>query len=303
MTVDYSDTERRPYKLSFFGILRSEWIKLFSLRSTWWIMVVAVILNVGICAALAAAMSWTENQILTNPDFEQLPSAREPGVLQTGDLGMLSNIVAQGCGFMGQLVFVILSILLITNEYSSGMIRSTFTTAPRRGKVLMAKMLVIMVLCVLVFGASLAAGWSVSFAILRDSVGVDLTLTSSVSIRILGGFVAAMVLIALFSFGLGAIIRSTPGSIGTAFGIILVLPLVIGAITGTFSSARTELTGWRKWLTDLASFLPTNAGSVVTEVKPSDTAILGPWQGLAVLGGWALLSLIIAFMTTWRRDV
>jgi len=293
---------KRRYKLTFFRILRSEWIKLFSLRSTWWIVSTGVVLNVGICAALAAAMMWSERQILANPTLYHIPGL-EPGVLHPGDLGMLSNIVAQGCGFVGQLIFVILSILVITNEYSSGMIRSTFTTAPRRGKVLFAKMVVVCVVCVLVFGVSMAGGWSTSFVILQNSTGMDLTLTSMTSIRILGGFVVEMMLIALLSFGLGAIIRSTPGSIGAAFGILLVLPLVIAAITGAFSTTASDPTGWRKWLVDGAAFLPTNAGDVVTQVTFSESAILGPWEGLAVLGGWVLVAIILAFITTVRRDV
>jgi len=293
----------RSYKLTFPRILRSEWIKFFSLRSTWWMMVVTLLVNVGMCAAMAAVSKMSENLILTHPDQAQLPPGIQPGDLQPGDLGMLSYQMTQGCGVFGQLIFVILSILIITNEYSSGMIRSTFTAAPRRGRVLIAKVMVITILCVVVFAISLAAGWSLGYIIEQQSTGVDLSLTSSTSLRILGGFLAEMTLVAVFCFGLGAIIRSTPGSIGAAVGIILVLPIAIGYITGGFSPAGSDPTGWRKWLSDVSAFLPTNAGSTVVQIDPAPDAILSPWQGIAVLGGWTLLSIIIAMVVTWRRDV
>jgi len=293
----------RQYKLTFFRIFRSEWIKLLSLRSTWWIIVVAFVTNVGMCAAITGMNQWTENQIRTNPDAFQLPPGLQPNDLQPGDLGMLSYNVTQACGFFGQLIFVILSILVITNEYSSGMIRSTFTTAPRRGKVVMAKILVISILCLIVFGISLTTGWSLGHLIQQNSLGTDLSLTSATSLRILGGFMVEMILVAVFCFGLGAIIRSTPGSIGAAVGIILVLPIAIGVLTGQISTTQSEATGWRKWLQDVSAFLPTNAGGTVVQVHPAADAILSPWQGIGVLGAWTVASVVGALLVTWRRDV
>jgi len=293
----------RTYKLTFPRILRSEWIKIFSLRSTWWIMLVAIAANVGMCAAMAGVALLNEHQILANPDAAGLPPGLRPDDLQPGDLGMLTFDMTQACGFFGQLIFVILSILIITNEYSSGMIRSTFTIAPRRGRVLIAKIVVVAILCVIVFSVSLAAGWPLGHMILENSLGTDLSLTSPTSLRILAGFMVDMVLVAVFCFGLGATIRSTPGSIGAAVGIILVLPIAIGALTGAISPTQNQPTGWRKWLSDISAFLPTNAGSTVVQVHPAADAILTSWQGIGVLGIWAAASVVVALMVTWRRDV
>lgn len=293
----------RTYKLTFPRILRSEWVKVFSLRSTWWILLIAVVANVGMCAAIAGTALYNEHQIVANPDAAGLPPGLRPDDLQPGDLGMLTFSMTQACGIFGQLIFVILSILIITNEYSSGMIRSTFTIVPRRGRVLIAKILVVVVLCLIVFSISLAAGWPLGHMILQNSAGMDLSLTSPTSLRIFGGFMINMVLVSVFCFGLGATIRSTPGSIGAAVGIILVLPIAIGALTGTISANPAEPTGWKKWLSDISAFLPTNAGNQVVQVHPAANAILGPWQGIGVLGIWALASVIVALMVTWRRDV
>ena len=286
----------RRYKLSFFKILRSEWIKLFSLRSSWWLLVLAVVVDIGVCAAIAAFFALTETSLADVPDIQGMPTD------QRGMLGMWSQSVTMGCGFFGQLIFIILSVLVITNEYSSGMIRSTMTAAPRRARVLIAKMVVIVFTCILVFAMSVAGGWAVGYLILGDSVMVDMTLTSDVSLRILGGFVLEMVLVSLFCFGLGAWIRSTAGAIGVAIGIIVILHNAMQIVT-TMLTVGPAPTGWRKWLVEGSQFLPTAAGSLITYPEIPSTSLLSAWEGIGVLGGWTLLALVIAFIATARRDV
>jgi len=299
---------KRPYKLSFLKVLRSEWIKLFTLRSTWWIMVIGIVVNIGICVAMAAMMKVAVNEMANNPGLAvtagngTMTTTEGGGAPAPGSLGMLSSFVTQSCGSIGQLIFVILSILTITNEYSSGMIRSTLTVAPRRIGVLIAKMIVIAVLAVIVFAISVAAGWSLGYAILHGTTMIDLTVTSHLSLRIMGGFIIEMILVAWFCFGLGAWIRSTAGSIGAAVGIILVLPGILSMVVA-FISSNPNPTGWRKWLIDGAQFLPTNAGSVITQSTAAQHAVLGPWEGIGVLGIWAVVALIIAFIVTARRDI
>ncbi|MCL2736476.1 MAG: ABC transporter permease [Propionibacteriaceae bacterium] len=294
-------TPTRTYKLTFFRIFRSEWIKLFTLRSTWWILALTVVANIGISIALASILKWVESEAAAHAGVGTRPGGA-PVTIGPGDLGTLSGLVVQSCGFVGQLVFIILSILVITNEYSSGMIRSTLTVAPRRGRVLVAKLLVIAILCVLVFSVSMAIGWWGGYQIAHGMVGLDVVLTSTTSMRVLGGFIAEMVLIAWMCFGLGAWIRSTAASIGVAVGLLLVLPMIITIFTNTFANAGT-LSGWRKWLVDGSAYLPTNAGNAVTADPVSDTAILQPWQGLVVLAVWTVVVLIIAGIITKRRDV
>ena len=283
----------RRYKLSFLKTLRSEWIKLFTLRSSWWLMVITIVTSIGFSVFMAFMLYYNENYMADVLAQNGVP--REPGAM-----GMWSQAVVQGCGMTGQLVFVILSVLIITNEYSSGMIRSTMTVAPRRIRVLIAKMFVIIFTAILVFAISVAGSWGLGYLFLRDSVMVDTTLTSLVSLRILGGFVLEMVLVSLMCFGLGAWIRSTAGGIGAAVFVVMLLPLIRQMIVGFL--ANPEPTGWRKWLVDGSLFLPTIAGGLITEVEPS-SSLLGPWEGLGVLGGWALLAIIIAFIATARRDV
>ncbi len=289
----------RPYKLTFGRILRSEWIKLFTLRSTWWILAIAILVNIGLCLVVGVGMRLVENMTgaaVTDPSGQVIDVD-----MPAGSAGLLSEMVVQSCGMLGQLVFIVLSVLIITNEYSSGMIRSTLSAVPRRGRVLTAKAVVLAVVCVLVFGVSVAAGWGIDYLILRDSVLVDLTLTSPTSLRILGGFVLEMILIAWFSFGLGAIIRSSAGGIGAAVSVILVLPMVMMMLV-TLLVGGDRPTGWRKWLSEAQDFLPTNVGGLVTRAQDA-SSVLGPWEGLGVLGLWTLVCLVIAFVVTHRRDM
>jgi ABC-2 type transport system permease protein len=182
------------------------------------------------------------------------------------------------------------------------MIRSTVTAAPRRVRVLLAKMVVILVTGVLIFGLSLAGGWGVGYLLLQDSRLIDLTLLTATSLRILLGFVAKMVLLALLSFGIGAWIRSTAGSIGAALGLFILLPF-IGNLVVTLSSGGGELTGWRLWLSDAVAFLPTNASDLVLMDTVPTSSILTAWEGLGVLGAWTLLFLVISIIATVRRDL
>ena len=293
--------DSRAYKLRFIRIIRSEWIKLFTLRSTKWILSLAIGLNIGITLALAGAVRWAQTMF----DAQGSPPGGPDNVpieVDPMSLGELCELVVTGCSFVGQLMIVILAILIITNEYSSGMIRSTFATVPRRANVLLAKMIVIFVVAVLVFAISVAVGFAGSYAIFYNSLGADLALISETSLRIMGGFIAAMVLIAWFTFGLGATIRSTAASIGTAVGVIIVLPMIANILVAVFS-AEGQAEGWRLWLLNVLQFLPTSAGSLVTQTTAAQGSILGPWEGLGVLGGWALLSVVIGFIVVKRRDV
>jgi ABC-2 type transport system permease protein len=285
-------------KLNFFRILRSEWIKIFSVRSTGWILAICFALNVAMSIVIAFGMKFADTDVNKG---EAIPRNPDGSPMMPGDLASWSEMVTQGCSFFGTLVFMILSILIITNEYSSGMIRSTFTVAPRKIRVLIAKMIVISVLCLLVFVASVAVSWAGGwFLFLQDTVFIDVSLLTEVNYRILGGFIASMILIALFCFGLGTIIRSTAGSIGTAVGIITILPIAMNILNALLVRGE-EATGWRHWVATATQFLPTNAGSLVTQATPSST-ILGPWQGLGVLGGWALLAVVLGIILTSTRN-
>ncbi|MCL2470809.1 MAG: ABC transporter permease [Propionibacteriaceae bacterium] len=280
--------QQQGYAYSFPRVVRSEWIKMVTLRSTWWLLIVTVVVNIGFAAIMVFAEKW----VLNNPDTVGVADQNL----------MLTVSVVSACGVFGQLTFVILSILIITNEFSSGMSRSTFAVVPRRSAVLVAKMVVISAWCVIVFGVSVIVSWILGYMALQGTPGIDLSLTSGTSVRIIGGFIIEMVLMALFFFALGVIIRSSAGAIGAAVGVIWILPILASLVTNIVVGA-SEPTGWRKTLVDVTAFLPTRAGSVITNARIDPSAVLGPWQGLGVLCGWAVIALVIAFLLTSNRDV
>ena len=276
----------RRNKLTFPRLLRSEWIKVFSLRSTWWLLALAIVFNLAIALGTAAGLRYIE----FSGEFP-------PGL----PVGSLSANVVESCGLVGQLLFIILAILVITNEYSSGQIRSSFIAAPRRRRVLIAKIFIVLFLCLVIFVISLGAAWAGSYLILADSTIIDLSLTSAVSLRILGGFLAEIALLGLLSFGLGCFIRSSAGSIATAVGLFMILPVVAALIRLTLTRAG-ELATWQQWIINLEWFLPTNAGGLVKQEVLPEGALFGPWEGLAILGAWTLFALILGFIRVAHRD-
>ncbi|MDR0488453.1 MAG: ABC transporter permease [Propionibacteriaceae bacterium] len=279
-------------KLSFFRMIRAEWIKIFTVRSTGWILLLCILISIGLSAAFAASLQYSE---------VMLRRSSESSDLDPGAFGPLVVHVVMACGLFGQLFFMILSILMITNEYSTGTVRSTFTVAPRRIRVLISKMLVLVVICVVTFAISVVASWAVGYLILQNCVLTDLTLISYTNLRIAGGFLAKMVLVSLFCFGLGAMIRSTAGSIGTSVAILWVLPIIAATVASMISGAG-EPVGWREWIVKIGEFLPTNAGDLIIQENPSSRVFL-PWGGTAALGGWAFGSIILAFIATARRRI
>jgi len=297
MSAPLSIDQVGPYKATFIGTVRSEWIKLFTLRSTWWLLSAGVVINIGLCAMLALA-NWSMYgyEVTTDPNYPP-----------PDNLGMVSEQVVAMCGLFGQLIFLLVAILSVTNEYSSGMIRATYTVGPRRSRVLAAKMTVVAGVGLVFFGLSLVVGWGVFYLIVRGVPGFDLSLASATSLRILGGFVVEMVLLAWLFLGLAAWLRSTAGTIGVTIGIIWILPLMLFIVNTTIAVGVSadlgwEPTGWIKWLSDAEKCLPTNAGGLVTQADMPQDALFGPWTGLGVLGIWTFVGLFIGFLATDNRD-
>jgi ABC-2 type transport system permease protein len=274
-------------KAGFPQVLRSEWIKQFSLRSTWRILAATVGINTLVCLLLFASYRLTA----------ATPGGPPP---DTEFVATLPSLVASASGALGQLVFVVLSVLAITNEYSSGMIQSTFWASPRRWPVLVAKMVVIAALCAAVFALSEVIGLVLGEIMLKDSVVVDLDWTTATGIRILLGLILQMVLISLLAFAIGVLTMSVGGSIGIAVGILFVLPLTLTVVTRGMSVE--EPTGWRKVMAHLTEFLPTEAGGVLVRQTAPEGSILTLGSGLAVMGVWVAVPLVAAFLVTDRRD-
>ena len=245
----------------FAQVARMEWIKLRSLRSTWWVLAATVAGAVGIAVAV--------------------------GVNTEDAAGDLTNNALAGIS-LGLLLAGVLGVLVMTGEYSSGMIRATLAAIPNRPLVLAAK--------AAVFGAlALAAGEAAGFiaffagtAALPDRVPAP-TLGQPGVLRavVLGG--AGYCLIGLLGVGLGAIIRHTPAAIAVLVGGVYVAAQFVAVLAHS-----------------LMPYLPVsivaNSLSTVRPVPGEGFHFLSPWAGLAMLSLYAAAALGAGAWLLARRD-
>jgi ABC-2 type transport system permease protein len=208
------------------------------------------------------------------------------------------NIVTLGLQF-AQLTVAVLGVLMITNEYSSGMIRATFAAAPHRGRVLVAKLLVLLLTTALLTIVGLALSWLITRPMMND---VDLIIPvdfgDANDIRALIGAVLFLMAIAALSLGIGALIRATAGGIFTVVALLMVLPMIFQIIVAASSA---------EWAQTVNRYLPTQAGERVYQVgnfgsMGGAAEMLAPWPGFFVLLAYAAIAFIAAFIVMRRRD-
>lgn len=276
-TIESPRRELGTARLTFGGILRSEGVKLLTLRSTWWCLSIVAVLTAGIPALVSLA-------------FDEGPRG-----LQAADIGLTlwMSATTLPSGF-SVLAVAVLGCLVITGEYGTGMIRSTMAAVPKRMPALGAKALVIgavafaTVLLALVIGAALSGLvlGAKGYVIDAGDPRVWSTLAAA------AGYPA---LLAMFSVGVGTIIRNSAGAIASVLGLLLVVPTIL-QIAGSLLNAT--------WIFDVAAFLPDMLGAAMTtppvdlgsmpsqgtlELRPGPAALVFAAWTAAALGGGALL--------------
>ncbi|GAA1861150.1 ABC transporter permease [Myceligenerans crystallogenes] len=256
--------------VTFGRLLRSEWIKLWSLRSTWWTLAsTAVVLIVGAVGFSALIYFIT----------------KEAGAEELGMMG-LSGPGALVWGYpVASLVVAVLGCMVITGEYGTGMIRSTFASAPRRLDAFAAKGVVLALVAASLTTLSLAIAWAVTLPLLPEAAAVDLT--DGADLRVLYGTVMYVTLLALIAYGLGALIRHTAGAIFTVAAIFLVLPTVFNV--ALIGASRYE------WIGTIYKFLPDVAGSQITSAGPSQAAMLAEFAGVEMLDPWVGIGVLALY--------
>lgn len=264
----------RTWKLSASGIIRSEWIKLMSLRSIRVTLLITVLASLG----LSTLMAWGLNR-----EFVGAPEA--------GLISYLLTVATFASAFLA-LIFGVLGVFAISSEYSSGMILSTLTAVPRRTPVFGAKALVM----------SLIAGVTALLLVL-GSLGIALIFMPDASSALMSGqvlsgvlgTVAYLVLIALFAYGVSALLRSTAGGIAIVAGVTFVLPIGFQILS---------MMGW-EWVLTVLDYLPASLGSVLgTGIIERSADMTGPdfWQALLAMSVWAAAVLVPAVFAFKGRD-
>jgi ABC-type transport system involved in multi-copper enzyme maturation permease subunit len=257
-------------------VIRSEWLKLRSVRS-WMIMI-------GATAALLIAFGALAASVASGAVTPQGPGGQGGG----RGFGSADPTAISLAGVtLAQLIAGILGVLFISNEYANGMIRSTFGAVPRRLPVLWAKVIVIAgTLAVAMVITSLAA-FLLGQLILGD--GKSTTLAADGVLRAVLGSGLYLAGIGVFGVAIGAMMRNTAGSIAVVVAALLVIP----------GLARLILPA--SWDTNVTPYLPSNAGAAFTSVTGSDT-LLGAGAGAAVFVGWLVVLLAGAAVLIRRRD-
>ncbi|MFF4028897.1 ABC transporter permease [Streptomyces sviceus] len=250
------------HKVTGIRVLRSEWAKFWSLRSSWITLGVAVFLLV----LFGTIASYTYSPGAT--------AGRGPGPRGGGDSDAVS-LALTGVTF-ASLAVGVLGVLLAAGEYSTGMIRSTLTAVPRRLPVLWSKAAVIgpIVLVLTVIGA-LAAFQLGSPGLVGEKIA--LSLGDDGVLRGLAGAGVYLALVAVFGVALGVLVRSSAGAIAILVGTLLILPGLATLLPDSLYDS-------------LHPYFPSNAGSAVYALHQSSDS-LSPGAGLAVFAGWVALTL------------
>lgn len=277
-----TSTDLTGARLTFPHLIGSEWIKLRSIRSTVWCYAILFVLNIAMSVLPALAV---------NPKHQHLT-----GDAANGTLVLVNTINVN----LTALVAAVLGVLIISGEYGTGMIRSTFSADPRRYGAVAAKALVLAVTTFVISAISVGIGVLASAPILSSN-NVDVNLgDSDVLLPILGALLY-VAMITLLAFGVGLLIRSSAGGIAITLGLLLVVPTILTAI-GALTS--------QNWVTDIAQFLPSQAGGRLYAFQAGNHSGRGDgvisltaWQGFGVLAAEVVGVGAAAMVLLKRRDV
>jgi len=258
-------------RYGFFDLLRSEWTKIRTVRSTMWTIGVTVVLGIGIGALVSALTRshWASMNIGQRVSFD---------ASATSLIGIL----------FAQFAIGILGVLVISAEYTTGTIRATFSAAPNRSRVFAAKVVVFGVLSFIVAEfTSFAAFFLGQF--LLSSPATHATLSSPGAFRAVFGGGLFVCMLGLIGLGLGTIIRHTAGAISAFVAILLVLPIITAALPSQIAQ-------------DIRKFMPDRIGVDVLTTKSQDFGSFSPWVGLLIVCIYAVVLLAIGASMLERRD-
>jgi ABC-2 type transport system permease protein len=258
-------------KVTQARVLVSEFTKFRTVRSTLWTLLVAVVLMIGLSALFAAV---TASQYHT---FDAADRASfNPVSISLG--GMMFAVVAFG----------VLGVLMISGEYSTGMIRSSLTAVPRRLPVLWGKLAVF---AGVIFSVSLVASF-ISFFLgqaLLNSHQLGVSITAPGALRSVIGAALYVSVAGMIGVALGALFRNTAAGIATFAGIFFVIPPLTGLLPASISDHLTQ-------------YLPSYAGEAVWGGVRGVTNALSPWTGFALLCAYAVVLIAAAAVRLRRVD-
>jgi ABC-2 type transport system permease protein len=255
-------------KASFAGALRSEFTKIRSVRSTYWTLLFMAVVTIGFGALVSFAASKNPH----GPDFDPANHSL---------LGL----------YFGQLLIAALGVLTISSEYSTGMIRTTLSTLPRRGTIVAAKATVFAAVALVTGLITCFTSFFVGQAIM-SSDHISTTLGSPGVLRAVIGGALFLTVCGLLGFGLGLLLRHTAGAICAAAGLLFVISLLVNFLP-------------QSWQNHVDRWVPAIAGTALWTVKPDapgGTPMFGPWTGFAVFCAYAAIAIAAGLILFRKRN-
>ncbi|MFE9041609.1 ABC transporter permease [Streptomyces sp. NPDC007818] len=253
------------------AVLQSEWTKIRTVSSTVWTLASALIVTVAMGAALSAVLNASFGDL---SDLER--ATFDPTFVS------FSGMV------LGQLAMVVFGVLVVGTEYSSGMIRTSLAAVPQRATFLFSKIAVAGVLALAVGLVTSFLSFFLGQSLLgehRTTIGADNVLRA-----VVGGGIY-MGLIAVFSMGVAAMLRSSMLSLGILVPFFFLISQILSAVP----KAK-----------EVAKYFPDQAGSKIMQVVPdalgTEKAPYGPWGGLGIMLIWVAASLLGGYLALKRRD-
>lgn len=255
--------------MSFPAVLKSEWTKIRTVASTSWTLALVFLVTVGFAALFSATTDMSGLDAAERATFD--PTATSFSSLQ-----------------FGQLAMIVFGVLVVSTEYSTGMIKTSLAAVPNRTRFLLGKMAV-------ATGLALAVGLVTSFvsffltqAFLGDfGIGIG----EEHVLRAVVGAGVYMALLAVFCMGVAAMLRSSVAAISILIPFFLILSNVLMG----FEATRT-----------VGQYLPSNAGSRIMLVVPNafgtPEAPFGAWVGLGIMVLWVIAAVIGGLLTLRKRD-
>jgi len=272
MTTAVATDERAgsPLRVSQVRVIRSEWTKLRSVRSTVFSLLAAVgfVLGLAVLVPSVTVAHWPP---------------RDPGEVLSFDPTTRSLAGV----FLAQLAIGTLGVLVVTAEYATGMIRATLTAVPTRLPALWAKVIVYALVTLVLMIPSAVGAFLIGQSIFTRK-NLQTHLTAPGVTRAVIGSALYLTLIGVLGLGLGTVLRNTAGAISTLFGVLFVLPIIVHFLPVSTSDS-------------VGKYLPSSAGQAITHVRADPTS-LAPWTGFGLFAVYTAVVLAIAAVTLRRRD-
>ncbi|WP_331743587.1 ABC transporter permease subunit (plasmid) [Streptomyces sp. NBC_01136] len=248
--------------------LHAEWTKLRTVASPLWLLLGMIAATVALSAGATSVVTCTSAGC-------------------GGDVTRLSLIGVQ----LGQALVAILAVLVISGEYSSGMIRTTLAAMPRRATVFAAKAITLAGVVAAAGSIAVLGSLLAGRLILPATRGYPaLSLSAGPTLRATAGSILYLTLIALLSLGIAAIVRDSATSIGVILGLLYLLPTLSQAIGNPH---------WQRLLQQIG---PMSAGLAIQATTNLHSLPLSPWAGLGITAGWAAAALVAGGLLLRKRD-